>query len=60
MLIGTNTGHIQLWDTSTMTELLDVKCMSCEIASVGYAISGDYLFAVGVDGHAKYIRLGDS
>ena len=60
MLIGTNTGHIQLWDTSTMTELLDVKCMSCEITSVGYAVSRDYLFAVGVDGHAKYIRLGDS
>ena len=60
MLIGTNTGHIQLWDTSTMTELLDVKCMSCEITSVGYAISGDYFFTVGVDGHAKYIRLGDS
>lgn len=58
MLVGTNTGHIQLWDTSTMTELVDVKCTGCEIASVGYALSGEYLFAVGVDGHAKYIRLG--
>lgn len=58
MLVGTNTGHIQLWDTNTMTELVDVKCTNCEIASVGYAISGEYLFAVGVDGVAKYIRLG--
>lgn len=58
MLVGTNTGHIQLWDTSTMTELVDVKCTSCEIAAVGYAVSGDYLFAIGVDGQAKYIKLG--
>jgi len=58
MVVGTNTGHIQLWDTSTMTELVDVKCTNCEIASAGYAHSGEYLFAVGVDGHAKYISLG--
>ena len=58
MLVGTNTGHIQLWDTATMTELVDVKCTSCEIAAVGYAVSGDYLFAIGVDGQAKYIKLG--
>jgi WD40 repeat protein len=58
MLVGTNTGHIQLWDTSTMTELVDVKCTNCEIAAVGYAVSGDYLFAIGVDGVAKYISLG--
>ena len=58
MLVGTNTGHIQLWNTSTMTEIVDVKCTSCEIAAVGYAVSGDYLFAVGVDGVAKYISLG--
>lgn len=58
MLVGTNHGNIQLWNTSTMTELLDVKCMRCEIASVGYSLSGDYIFAIGVDGIARYINLG--
>jgi hypothetical protein len=57
MCIGTNTGHVQIWCASTMTELIDAKCSSCELSVVGFSQAADFLFAVGVDGRAKYIRL---
>ncbi len=60
LLLGTNTGHVQLWDATDMTVVLNIKCMSCEIASVGCSTSGNFVYVIGVDGHAKYINLGES
>ncbi len=60
MCIGTNTGHVQIWCASTMTELIDAKCSSCELSVVGFSQAADFLFAVGVDGRAKYIRLNEA
>jgi WD40 repeat protein len=60
MCVGTNTGHVQIWCASTMTELIDAKCSTCELSVVGFSQAADFLFAVGVDGRAKYIRFSEA
>lgn len=55
--VGTNTGHIQLWDSDGMSQLIDIQGTNCQIATLGYNKAGDFLYVIGVDGHLKCLRL---
>jgi WD40 repeat protein len=57
LALGTSTGLIQILESSSLTHLLDMKCTNCQIASVGYSKSGDFMYAIGVDGQLNYLRL---
>ena len=58
LVLGANTGNVQIWDTATMTKLIDAQCASCKIAALGYSKTANIIYVLGVDGHVKFIRFG--